>query len=106
MGIKFPTPYWGKIFAIVGKLYLQKTTIMEDITEVENLLKTYLKDNEGISVGLRTDIDLESKVILKQVYNSEGVLESVDLNKDYYRIPGIIDVLVDSKLDGDFICDV
>lgn len=25
LGIKFPTPYWGKIFAIVGKLYLQKT---------------------------------------------------------------------------------
>ncbi|WP_409227289.1 hypothetical protein [Gudongella sp. SC589] len=80
-------------------------TIMEDITEIENLLKTYLKDNEGISVGLRTDIDVEAMVILKQVYNSEGVIESLDLSKDYNHVPGLINALVDTKLNGNFICD-
>lgn len=79
--------------------------IKEYIIAKENLLRTYLINNDGISEGLRTDIDLEAKIILKQVYNSEDIVENLNLNKEYYRIPGLITLLVDTKLDGDFICD-
>lgn len=77
-----------------------------DIIETEKLLDAYLTENQGISEGFLIEIDLEEKVRKRYVHDSKGITESVDLNKDYYRIPGIIDVLVDSKLDGDFICDV
>jgi hypothetical protein len=77
-----------------------------DIIETEKLLDAYLTENQGISEGFLIEIDLEEKVRKRYVHDSRGITESVDLNKDYYRIPGIIDVLVDSKLDGDFICDV
>lgn len=49
---------------------------------------------------------MEEKVRKGHVHDSKGITESFAFNKDYYRIPGIINVLVDSKLEGDFICDL
>lgn len=81
-------------------------TIRNDIIEVESLLKSYLKNDRKISEGLQTEIDLETKLRSRQVYDSQGIIESMNLDKDYYRIPGLINLLVDTKLEGNFICDV
>lgn len=81
-------------------------TIRNDIMEVESLLRSYLKNDRKISEGLQTEIELETKLISRQIYDSQGIIESINLDKDYYRIPGLINILVSTSLEGDFICDV
>lgn len=79
---------------------------MNDIIEIENLLNSYLKNDRRIPEGLGIEIDIETKLISKQIYGSQGIIESMNIDKAYYRIPGLINILVDTSLEGDFICDV
>lgn len=87
--------------------YKTLNQIKENVIRAEMILEGYMSDQDGLPEGHRVfaETNIETKLSEKRVFNSEGLVANIDLDKEYYRVPGIVNVAMNSKLDGYFICD-
>ena len=87
--------------------YKKIDIIAEELILAEDMLEIYLDDDENLPVFMTTKIidNIEREVYDKTVFNSEGIVKSMNSNQDYYGFPTIIIIAMDSKLKGKFISD-
>lgn len=81
--------------------------IKSDLNDAEYMLEDFLSNEDSLPASVNAYLidDIETKTLGKTVFNSNEIVKNVDLNKNYYRIPGIISAIIDFKLKGDFIWD-
>lgn len=81
--------------------------IEEELSIAEDMLEDFLADEETLPVFMTANIieDIKAEINGKTVFNSDGVVENVDSNQDYYGLPAIISVYLNSKFEGKFLSD-